>query len=192
MLSLRSSFLLLRRVIKVPASARFAAASLWKYLAKLYVGKYVCARARKAPPPPIVKKVLNASQNRARGYDIQGRRILLHSCTVEEVYVAPVSFISCHEVFSLYEVVSKSFRTESITKYTPATINTRWEATQRVMAAKLTSDTTAPNGRELCHLQFSLPVASPETFGYTLVHDVHITYSYSRRSHIRPSDQEPG
>jgi hypothetical protein len=31
------------------------------------------------------------------------------------------------------------------------------------------SDTAAPSGRELYHLQFSLQVASPETFGYTLV-----------------------
>jgi len=31
------------------------------------------------------------------------------------------------------------------------------------------SDTTAPSGRELYHVQFSLPAASPETFGYTLV-----------------------
>jgi hypothetical protein len=30
-----------------------------------------------------------------------------------------------------YDGVSKSFRTESITKYTLTTINTRWEATQR-------------------------------------------------------------
>jgi hypothetical protein len=30
-------------------------------------------------------------------------------------------------------------------------------------------DTTAPSGRELYHLQFSLQEASPETFGYTLV-----------------------
>jgi hypothetical protein len=43
------------------------------------------------------------------------------------------------------------------------------------MAAKLTrlthknSDTTASNGRDLYHLQFSLKAASPETFGYTLV-----------------------
>jgi hypothetical protein len=35
-----------------------------------------------------------------------------------------------------YEDVSKSFRTEPITK--PTTINNRWEATQRVMVAKLT------------------------------------------------------
>jgi hypothetical protein len=31
------------------------------------------------------------------------------------------------------------------------------------------SDTTAPSGRELNLLQFSLQAASPETFGYTLV-----------------------
>jgi hypothetical protein len=74
-----------------------------------------------------------------------------------------------------YEGVSKSFRTESITKYTPTTINTHWEATQRVMAAKLTrlthkiSDTTAPSGRKLYHLEFSFQAVSPETFGYVLV-----------------------
>jgi hypothetical protein len=32
------------------------------------------------------------------------------------------------------------------------------------------SDTTAPSSRELYHLQFSLQAASPETFGYTLIH----------------------
>jgi hypothetical protein len=31
------------------------------------------------------------------------------------------------------------------------------------------SDTTAPSGRELYHLQFSIQAASPETYGYTLV-----------------------
>jgi hypothetical protein len=31
------------------------------------------------------------------------------------------------------------------------------------------SETTAPSGRELYHLQLSLQAASPETFGYTLV-----------------------
>jgi hypothetical protein len=31
------------------------------------------------------------------------------------------------------------------------------------------SDTTAPGGRGLYHLQFSLQAASPETFGYTLI-----------------------
>jgi hypothetical protein len=31
------------------------------------------------------------------------------------------------------------------------------------------SDTTAPSGRELYHLQFSRQAASPETFGYTLI-----------------------
>jgi hypothetical protein len=37
-----------------------------------------------------------------------------------------------------HEGVTKSFRTESITRYTLTTINTRWEAIRRVMAAKLT------------------------------------------------------
>jgi len=40
-----------------------------------------------------------------------------------------------------YEGVSKSFRTESLKKYTLTTTNTRWEATQRVMAARLTRQT---------------------------------------------------
>jgi hypothetical protein len=40
-----------------------------------------------------------------------------------------------------YVGVSKSFRTESITKYTLTFDITRWEATQRVMAAKLTRPT---------------------------------------------------
>jgi len=31
------------------------------------------------------------------------------------------------------------------------------------------SDTTAPSGRELYHLQFSLQAAIPEFFGYTLL-----------------------
>jgi len=31
------------------------------------------------------------------------------------------------------------------------------------------SYTTARNGRELYHLQFSLQAASPETFGHTLI-----------------------
>jgi len=45
------------------------------------------------------------------------------------------------------------------------------------MAAKLTrlthktEMTTAPNGRELYHLQFSFQAASSETFGYTLVQE---------------------
>jgi hypothetical protein len=41
------------------------------------------------------------------------------------------------KVAGIYECVSKSFRTESITKYTLTTINTLSEATQRVMEAKL-------------------------------------------------------
>jgi hypothetical protein len=40
------------------------------------------------------------------------------------------------------------------------------------------SDTTAPNGRALYHLQFSLQAASPKTFGYTLMcfHSVFVLF----------------
>jgi hypothetical protein len=41
------------------------------------------------------------------------------------------------------------------------------------------SDTTASSGRELYHLQFSLEAASPETFGYTLVHNFYVSASSS-------------
>jgi hypothetical protein len=56
------------------------------------------------------------------------------------VAVAAVIQLVLHPMWLnlLHESVSKSFRTESITKYTLTTINTRWEATQRVMAVKLT------------------------------------------------------
>jgi hypothetical protein len=47
-------------------------------------------------------------------------------------------FSCTHDSGKTCEGVSKSFRTESITKYTLTTINTRWEATQSVMATKLT------------------------------------------------------
>jgi hypothetical protein len=44
-----------------------------------------------------------------------------------------------HKTVWIYEDVSKSFRTESITKYTTVTtINTRLEATHRFLATKLT------------------------------------------------------
>jgi hypothetical protein len=42
------------------------------------------------------------------------------------------------DLYLTYEGVSTSFRTESITKYMLTTINTHWEATQRIMEAKLT------------------------------------------------------
>jgi hypothetical protein len=70
--------------------------------------------------------------------------------------------------------VSKSSRTESITKYTLIYL---WYCSLRSKTESYggkthetdsqTSDTTVPSGRKLYHLQFSLPVTSPETFGYT-------------------------
>jgi hypothetical protein len=45
-------------------------------------------------------------------------------------------------------------------------------------------DTTAPSGRELYHLHFSLQAASPETFGYTLLRS-----SWGSRSLLWPALQ---
>jgi hypothetical protein len=79
-----------------------------------------------------------------------------------------------HVVYK-FEGVFKSFRTKSITKYTLTEINTRSEATQRVMAAKLTRLTHKIATQlhlvsQSCYnLQFSFQASSPETFGYTLV-----------------------
>jgi hypothetical protein len=60
-----------------------------------------------------------------------------HKTRVERL---EVDTLERHELFLNVsdEGVTKRFRTESITKYTLTTINTRWGATRRVMAAKLT------------------------------------------------------
>jgi hypothetical protein len=50
---------------------------------------------------------------------------------------AEVNNTCCYTSTPPYEGVSKSFRTQSITKYTLTKINTCWEAIQRVMAEKL-------------------------------------------------------
>jgi hypothetical protein len=47
--------------------------------------------------------------------------------------------------------------------------NTKGYGSKTHQADSQNSDTTAPSGRELYHLQFSLQAASPETSGYTLV-----------------------
>jgi hypothetical protein len=67
-----------------------------------------------------------------------------------------------------YDGVSRSFRTESITEYTH-TRTVKGYGGKTHYADSQNSDTTAPSGRELYHLQFLLQTASPETFGYTLV-----------------------
>jgi hypothetical protein len=69
------------------------------------------------------------------------------------------------------EDVSKSFRPVSITKYKFNFGITRWETTQRAMAAKLTRLThkIAIQLHLVYLLQFLLQSASPETFGYNLI-----------------------
>jgi hypothetical protein len=63
------------------------------------------------------------------------------SCVKTHISVVP---LRCETEFQTYkdqththEGVSRSFRTDSIAKYTLTLINTRWETTQRVMAANL-------------------------------------------------------
>jgi hypothetical protein len=69
----------------------------------------------------------------------------------------------------MYEVVSKSFRTESITKQT-TTINTCWEATQRIMTAKLTRLThKIAIQLQLVAENCTICSSSLETYGYILV-----------------------
>jgi hypothetical protein len=50
------------------------------------------------------------------------------------------------------------------------------------------SDTTAPSGRELYHLQFSLQTASPETFGYTLVKSFLFVFRLREEHRLRVSE----
>jgi hypothetical protein len=45
--------------------------------------------------------------------------------------------------------------------------NTKDDGSKTHWSDSQNNDTTAPSGRELYHLQFSLHVASPETFGYS-------------------------
>jgi hypothetical protein len=70
--------------------------------------------------------------------------------------------------------ISKSFRTESNEIYAynnknSSRSNTKGYGGKNHQTDTQNSDTTAPSGRELYHLQFSLQAANPETFGYTLV-----------------------
>jgi hypothetical protein len=58
------------------------------------------------------------------------------------IFFCPVTFMSLLKwryIYTIYEGVCRSFRTELMTKYTLTTINTSSEATQRIIAAKLNS-----------------------------------------------------
>jgi hypothetical protein len=68
----------------------------------------------------------------------KGRRIFLYRLSSETFGCTLVRAFVCACVCVCIRGISKSFRTKSIKKYTLTTINTRWEATQGVMAAKLT------------------------------------------------------
>jgi hypothetical protein len=83
-----------------------------------------------------------------------------------------ISITPClsHSNFISYEDDSKSFRTESITKYTITTINTCREATQRVVAAKLIRLThKIAIQLHLVAESCTICSSSPETFGRILL-----------------------
>jgi hypothetical protein len=58
-----------------------------------------------------------------------------------------------------------------------------WRQNSVFCESSQNSDTTAPSGRELYHLQFSLQAVSPETSGYTLI-GAHLALLYSSRVRI--------
>jgi hypothetical protein len=95
------------------------------------------------------------------------QRVCVRACMCVGVYVCVLT----HQ----HECVSKSFRTESLTKYTlynnklSLRSNTKGYGGKTHYTDSQNSDITAPSVRELYHLQFSLKAASPETFGYTLM-----------------------
>jgi hypothetical protein len=70
-------------------------------------------------------------------YYVSGNKHCLHSLSVIRLFFHKKWMLK-YLLLLTYECVSKSFRTESITKYTLATISTRLEAIQMVMAAKFT------------------------------------------------------
>jgi hypothetical protein len=75
--------------------------------------------------------------------------------------------VSYHNTTRRLEI--KSSRPDSLTlfiqsRFIRKLLMMKWDYTD-----SQNSDTTAPSGRELYHLQFSLQAASPENFPYTLV-----------------------
>jgi hypothetical protein len=62
----------------------------------------------------------------------------LHGVTTQKTVAQIFTAVECSNLTTTHEGVSKRFRIESITKHILTTINTRWEATQRVMVAKFT------------------------------------------------------
>jgi hypothetical protein len=100
----------------------------------------------------------------------------------------------------VYERVSRSFRTESITKYTLTTISTSWEAKQRVMEAKLTRVThkigiqlhLVAESCTICSSRSRRPVRKIlDTPTYNIRHNITITKSRIFRRSSDASFQDP-
>jgi hypothetical protein len=105
--------------------------------------------------------------------------------TQHDVLVNETRFNFCT---NYVEDVCKSFRTESITKYTLTEINTRWEATKRLMAAKLTRMTykiaiqlhLVAESSTICSYRSGRPVRKLlDTLSYPKVYNIVSTQSQS-------------
>jgi hypothetical protein len=77
-------------------------------------------------------------QCKISSFKINKRFMSVAFVTTSFCIVFATHFMFIGITLSCYDIVSKSFRTESLKKYTFTTKNTHWEATPRVMAAKLT------------------------------------------------------
>jgi hypothetical protein len=130
--------------------------------------RYQCRLSyRTMPSPTICRTATTFLFARNVGVMVPPRSVKLWNCSENLGHMSPLCL--------LYEGVPKSFRTKSITKYTAhlryhsLRSNAKGYGDKPNYSDSKNSDTTAPSGRELYHMQFSLRAASPETFGYTIV-----------------------
>jgi hypothetical protein len=107
-----------QEISKWAAGCTTFSTSGWSFVRSASLAKTDTSKQRPSPHLHNVPTLSNESTNFANG---PGTYIC--------VYIYITSFV-------LYECVSKSLRTEAIKKYMLTTINTCWEATQRVMEAK--------------------------------------------------------
>jgi hypothetical protein len=111
--------------------------------------------------------------------------VILYICLILAYVIVTVLFVTgsvyiylYSRVLKVYEGVSKSFRTERNKQHLLRS-NAKGYGGKTHETDSQNSDTTAPGGRELYHLQFSFQAASPETFVYSLVCHLILSNSFT-------------